>query len=180
MKAQKKRLPDWVMVVAVVGGIPAILAIGLLASGATVLWQTLMALLGIFLAVMALSIFTMPRASDRSAVAEQRLDSLKADPDSRPDLVPESLHWMPPPPFWPVTIAALKTTGDCPLGYKPGETWVIHGDGHISRPLCRPAVAALNHMFNSGSGEEPGQEAPCDCPFTDRQVVFAMAANSRE
>ena len=56
MKAGRTPLPDWVFVVAMGGTLPTILVVGLLASGAAVLWQTLVALLGIFLAVMALAI----------------------------------------------------------------------------------------------------------------------------
>ena len=180
MKVERKPMPDWVFAAAVGGALPVILVVGLLASGAAVLWQTLVALLGIFLAVMAMAVYTSARAGARSAVeTESSLASLKAEPGARPDLIPEPVDWMPPPAFWPVTIAAIRATGACPLGYKPGQTWVIDDDGHISRPLCRPAVAVLSQMFASGSWEEPGQEAPCTCPFIDRQVVFAVKANSR-
>ena len=184
MKAERKPFPDWVFAAALGGAIPVILVVSLLASQATVLWQTLVALLGIFLAVMALAVYTMNRAGAGSAVeTENSLASLtaepeRADPDSRPDLMPELLDWMPRPAFWPATVAALRATGDCPHDYKPGQTWIIDDDGHISRPLCRPAVAVLSQMFASGSREEPGQEAPCACPFADRQVVFAIQSNA--
>ena len=162
------------------GTLPTILVVGLLASGAAVLWQTLVALLGIFLAVMALAIYTMARAGAGAAVEMgQSLASLRTDPDTRPDLVPESLDWMRAPALSPVTIAVLKAAGVCPLGYKPGQTWVIDGVGHISRPLCRPAVTALGRMFASDAWDEVGQEAPCICPFTDRQVIFEVGPEIR-
>ena len=49
MNAERKPIPDWVSAVAVGGVLPVILVVALLASEATVLWQTLVALLGSYL-----------------------------------------------------------------------------------------------------------------------------------
>ena len=77
-------------------------------------------------------------------------------------------------PILPVTVGVAGATGGCPLGFRPGQRWGIDADGHISRPLCRPAVDALATLLPTLTKEDWEHGIPCRCPMADREVVFAV------
>lgn len=80
-----------------------------------------------------------------------------------------------PAPSEPITVRVVRASGTCPLGFRPGSWWTIDEAGHVSSPLCRPAVAALNPAL--GRSMETTGEGPvsCHCPLGDREVAFAFS-----
>ena len=90
----------------------------------------------------------------------------------------ELMDEVPVAPIVPVTIGVAGATGGCPLGFRPGHSWVIDADGHISRPLCLPAVNALAPLLSSFSVDDWEHGVPCKCPLGNREVVFPMSPSS--
>lgn len=73
-----------------------------------------------------------------------------------------------PIPSVAMAFGVVSAMGVCPLGFRPGSTWAIDEEGHLSRPLCRPAVAAVLDISSQGA------EASCRCPLGDRALIFAL------
>ena len=80
----------------------------------------------------------------------------------------------------PVTVGVAGATGGCPLGFRPGQSWAIDADGHISRPLCRPAVDALASLLPTLTRDDWEHGIPCRCPMADREVVFAVESKAMD
>jgi hypothetical protein len=130
-------------------------------------------LLSIFLLVVGTGMIMAPTASE--GATEEMMGLAAADTGTavvRPEL--ELMDAVPVPLLSPVTIRVVGATGVCALGFRPGHTWVIGEDGHLSRPLCQPAVVAVSSMLRSLSTEEVKLEVPCQCPLGNREVAFAV------
>jgi uncharacterized repeat protein (TIGR04076 family) len=66
--------------------------------------------------------------------------------------------------------------GVCPLGFRPGKTWSVERDGHMSHPLCRPAVEAISQALWEFNEEAMEAGISCRCPLGDRNMVFSVEA----
>ena len=86
----------------------------------------------------------------------------------------ELIDEIPSSPILPVTVGVAGATGGCPLGFRPGQRWGIDADGQISRPLCRPAVDALESLIPTLTEDDWEHGIPCRCPMGDREVVFEI------
>lgn len=76
----------------------------------------------------------------------------------------------------PVSIRVVESTGNCFLGYHPGDTWEVNGAGVLSRSLCSPALMSLLHRLDMPRGEEEGEPTVCICPLKKGQVAFRVQA----
>ncbi len=74
----------------------------------------------------------------------------------------------------PATIGVIRTSGTCPLGFRPGYTWTLEQGGHLSHQLCRPAVDALTPVLQRSMHDELEHEVSCQCPLAERDVVFGV------
>ena len=73
------------------------------------------------------------------------------------------------------TIGVIRSVGGvCSLGIKTGKTWNVDRDGHLSRPLCRPAVDSISRALRVLDEEELEAGVLCRCPLGDRNVVFSV------
>ncbi len=130
-------------------------------------------LLTIFLLVVGTGVIMAPLASERGT--DEMVGLAAAETTTavvRPEL--ELMDAVPVAPLSPVTIRVVGATGVCALGFRPGHTWVIGDDGHLSRPLCQPAVVAVSSMLRSPSTERVKLRVPCSCPLGNREVAFAV------
>ena len=130
-------------------------------------------LLAIFLLMVGVGIVVAPTVSERAT--EEMMGLAAADTGTavvRPEL--ELMDAVPVAPLSPVTIRVVGATGVCALGFRPGHTWVIGDDGHLSRPLCQPAVVAVSSMLRSVSTKGAKLRVPCYCPLGNREVAFAV------
>ena len=100
----------------------------------------------------------MPEALDRSASnpALELVDEL-----NRP--VPGSAK-----------IGIIRALGTCPLGFDSNKMWNVDKDGHLSRPLCRPAVTSISNALRTLDEEELEAGVVCHCPIGDRNVGFTF------
>ena len=78
-------------------------------------------------------------------------------------------------PSAPITIRAVAARGICPLGFQPGDTWSLDGEGHLSPWLCRPAVDSLSAILQAPQHNGNGKSISCRCPLRDRELAFAVA-----
>lgn len=80
-----------------------------------------------------------------------------------------------PAPSAPIAVRVVRASGTCPLGFRPGSWWTIDEAGHVSSPLCRPAVTALSPAFEAVLGTAGEGPVSCHCPLGDREVAFAFS-----
>ena len=166
----------WGMTFIVAAAIFALVVIGLSASSETATGQRIIVmsvLLGIFLTTVLMGIGATLNANEQPSAQEEEWSI------DRP-----TIHWLggelelvdeiASASILPVTVGVAGATGGCPLGFRPGQSWAIDADGHISRPLCRPAVDALATLLPTLSKEDWEHGIPCRCPIGDREVVFAV------
>ena len=176
MRPEREFLSDVALALAGGAAIPVIMLIAFLGTRETVFGQgiaVIAVLLAIYLLVVGMGIIMAPVPSERAT--EEMVGLAAAETATavlRPEL--ELMDAVPVTPLSPVTIRVVGATGVCPLGYRPGHTWVIGDDGHLSRPLCKPAVIALSSMLRALSREGVKLRVPCYCPMGDREVAFAV------
>jgi len=166
----------WELAFIAAAAIFALVVIGLSASSETATGQRIIVisvLLGVFLITVLLGTGATLIASEQPSGQEEEwlID--------RP-----TIHWLggelelvdeiASAPILPVTVGVAGATGGCPLGFRPGQSWAIDADGHISRPLCRPAVDALATLLPTLTGDDWEYGIPCRCPLEGREVVFAV------
>ena len=78
-------------------------------------------------------------------------------------------------PLGTATIGVVRSVGGiCPLGFQPGKTWSVDSDGHLSRPLCRPAVDAISTALWERDEEDLETGIVCHCPIGDQNLVFSV------
>lgn len=166
----------WGLVFTVAAAIFALMVIGLSASSETATGQRIIViavLLGVFLTTVLLGTgATLITSEQPSGQEEER------------SIDRQTIHWLggelelvdeiPSAPILPVTVGVAGVTGGCPLGFRPGQSWTIDADGHISRPLCRPAVDALATLLPTLTQDDWEHGIPCRCLLRDREVVFAV------
>ena len=168
----------WGLAFTVTAAIFALVIIGLSASPETATGQRIIVmsvLLGIFLTTVLMGTGATMIASERPSGQEVGWFIDKP-----------TVHWLdgdlelvdevPSVQILPVTVGVAGATGGCPLGFRPGQSWGIDADGHISRPLCRPAVDALSELLPTLTRDDWEHGIPCRCPMGDREVVFAVEA----
>ena len=176
MRPEKEFLSDRALVLTGGTAILVIILIAFLGTREAVPGQAIAViavLLAIFLLVVGVGIVVAPTASERAT--EEMMGLATADTGTavvRPEL--ELMDAVPVAPLSPVTISVVGATGVCPLGFRPGHTWVIGDDGHLSRPLCQPAVVAVSSMLQSVSTKGAKLRVPCYCPLGNREVAFAV------
>ena len=168
----------WGLAFTVTAAIFALVVIGLSASPETSMGQRIIVmsvLLGVFLTTVLLStgatLITSEQPSSQEAgwfIDRPTVHWLDGDLE----LVDE----IPSAPILPVTVGVAGATGGCPLGFRSGQNWGIDADGHISRPLCRPAADALSDLLPTLTRDDWEKGIPCRCPMGDREVVFAVEA----
>ena len=172
----------WGLTISVAAAIFALVVIVLLASVDSVAGQriTVVAvLLGVYLTTVLMGTGAMLIANEQPSGQEAGLviDQPVAHwLDGELELVDEIAS----APILPVTVSVAGATGGCPLGFRPGQAWGIDADGHISRPLCRPAVDALATMLPMLTEEDWEHGIPCRCPLGNREVVFAVASKGAD
>ena len=154
----------------------ALVVIGLSATAETATGQRIIVmcvLLGVFLTTVLMTTGVAMIANEQASSQE---DGWVID---RPttnwlDGELELVDQIPSDPILPVTVGVAGVTGGCPLGFRPGQSWGIDADGHISRPLCRPAADALASLMPTLTRDDWEHGVPCRCPLGDREVVFAV------
>jgi len=97
-----------------------------------------------------------------------------ADIESIPEL--ELVESVPVAPESEVTLEARMVSGDCVHGYLNGDSWVIDGEGNLSRPICAAAAEGFKALYQASSGEGMPTEISCRCPLADRKVMFKLMA----
>ena len=176
MRLEREFLSDGAFALAGGAAIPVIMLIAFLAIREPVPGQAIAViavLLAIYLLVVGMGIIMAPLSSERATEEMMGLAAAEtATAVVRPEL--ELMDAVPVAPLSPVTISVVGATGVCPLGFRPGHTWVIGDDGHLSRPLCQPAVTAISSMLRLLSREGVKLRVPCYCPFGDREVAFGV------
>ena len=176
MRPEREFFSDGALVLTGGTAILVILLIAFLGTRETVSGQAIAViavLLAIFLLVVGMGIILAPMTSERATEVMMGLAAAEtATAVVRPEL--ELMDAVPVAPLSPVTIGVVGAKGVCPLGFRPGHTWVIGDDGHLSRPLCQPAVTALSSMLRSVSTKGAKLRVPCHCPLGNREVAFAV------
>ena len=81
-----------------------------------------------------------------------------------------------PAPLVPVSLWVTETRDPCLLGYRPGASWMVDQYGHLSRPLCRAAAAAVTSVLRASEPGMQEQRFTCQCPLASRQVSVAVKA----
>ena len=71
-------------------------------------------------------------------------------------------------------IGVIRALGTCPLGFDPNKMWKVDKDGHLSCPLCRPAVTSISQALRTLDEEELEAGVVCHCTLGDRNVVFSF------
>ncbi len=176
MRPEREFFSDGTLVLTGGTAILVIILIAFLGTRETVPGQAIAViavLLAIFLLVVGVGIIVAPTA--REQATKEMMGLAAADTGTavvRPVL--ELMDAVPVAPLSPVTISVVGARGVCPLGFRPGHTWVIGDDGHLSRPLCQPAVTALSSMLRSVSTKGAKLRVPCYCPLGNREVAFAV------
>ncbi len=176
MRPERELFSDGALVLTGGTAILVIILIAFLGTRETVPGQAIAViavLLAIFLLMVGVGIVVAPTVSERAT--EEMMGLAAADTGTalvRPEL--ELMDALPEGPLSPVTISVVGARGVCPLGFRPGHTWVIGDDGHLSRPLCQPAVTALSSMLRSVSTKGAKLRVPCYCPLGNREVAFAV------
>ena len=166
----------WGLTFTAAAAIFALVVIGLSVSSETTTGQrtiVMAVLLGVFLTTVLMGTGATLIANDQPAGQEEEWS-----------IDWPMVHWLdgelalvdeiPSAPILPVAVGVAGASGGCPLGFRPGQTWAIDADGHISRPLCRPAVDALATLLPTLTKETWEHGIPCRCPMGDREVVFAV------
>ena len=172
----------WELAYIAAAAIFALVVIGLSASSETATGQRIIVmsvLLGVFLTTVLMGIGATLTANEQPSAQEEEWSI------DRP-----TIHWLggelelidevPSAPILPVTVGVAGATGGCPLGFRPGQTWAIDADGHISRPLYRPAVDALAALLPTLTQDDWEHGIPCRCPMADREVVFAVESKEAD
>lgn len=166
----------WGLAFTTAAAIFSLVVIGLTASPETATGQRIIVtavLLGVFLTTVLMGTAATLVANELPSGQEDEWNIERPTNiwlDGELELVDE----LPPVPILPVTVGVAGATGGCPLGFRPGQTWRVDADGHISRPLCRPAVDALTSMLPTLTEEDWEHGVPCRCPLKDREVIFEV------
>ena len=79
----------------------------------------------------------------------------------------------------PAIITATNVRGACPLGLRSGDVWSVGVNGHLSKPVCRPAADAFNSLICMSLGCDPDMAFSCVCPKGDHEVTFAVQASAK-
>jgi hypothetical protein len=175
MDTERGFVSRWVFTLAGAVAIPMALLIAYLGARQPMPGQAITAiaaLLVIYLSLMLLGTIMAPTAGERTVAgtAELAMEGFAADGEVAElelmDAVPVSL-------MMPVTLGVTRASGVCPLGFRPGHTWVVGVDGHLSRPLCAPAVTASTAILEEWSAVGLRIAEPCHCPV-GRELVFAV------
>lgn len=170
MRAERIYSFGWALVLAGVAAIIAVAVIGLLATAETVP-GTGIAVIGGLLVVY---LFTVLLGTGTALIAAGEPEAGTYYATDWDAALLELMDDMPVGPILPVTVGVAGVTGGCALGFRPGQTWTIDADGHMSRPMCRPAVTALASFLPSLSADDWEHGVPCKCPLGNREVVFAV------
>jgi hypothetical protein len=74
-------------------------------------------------------------------------------------------------------VTVLGAVGTCPLGFKPGDRWLVSPSGKLDRPMCHPAVAGIvnRHLKPRPDG---GGEAHCVCPIAGQMLTLKVHRTS--
>ena len=174
MKTYSGSFSEWAPVLAISAVLFAVVVIAVLAVTADAQGvATLAGLLIVFLVVIMvpLATYLVSRERQDSKRLELKFEGAAASAGG-PEL--ELMDMLPVAPLAPVTIGITRDIGVCPLGFRRGDAWFVDSDGHISRPLCRPAISALGSMLQATQNAGQEQEVACLCPLSDRKVLFAV------
>ena len=147
------------------GPLPALVALAVATAVEAVPMPSLLAIAIIAYAVLV--------AGTMEARKDARKNNMAA-PSARPSL--ELMNTIPLATATAI-IEVARSTGECPLGFNQRSAWIVYKDGQLTYPLCRPAVEALGPVLRGGIPEADKTEIPCQCPLSDREVVFTVAAN---
>jgi hypothetical protein len=86
----------------------------------------------------------------------------------------EMLQAMPAPSV-PITVAVTNAVGVCPRGLTVGDTVSINARGHLTRPLCRTAVEALQaSLLDPKVARDFDRRVSCYCPVAGPGLTFAV------
>ena len=66
--------------------------------------------------------------------------------------------------------------GVCPLDIRPGKTWNVGRDGHLSHALCCSAVESIGKALYERDEEDMDAGISCRCPLGDRNMVSSVEA----
>lgn len=163
---------DWVFVLAGGAIIPVLMVIAVLTAGDDLPGEALVVMLGVYGTVMVMTIMMARMGGERSKVEVPGV-AHEGSTGSVTEPVLELMDFVEPP-VMPVTVGVARTAGICPLGFRPGRSWVVGVDGRITPPLCRPAAEVLSSTLQSFSCEELVREVSCRCPLGDCEIVFEV------
>lgn len=73
-------------------------------------------------------------------------------------------------------VTVLGAVGTCPLGFKPGDRWLVSPSGKLDRPMCHPAVAGIvnRHLMPGPNG---GGDAHCVCPIDGQMLTLKVQSS---
>ncbi len=177
MKQWNLASSDWVLVL--LGGVvlPVIVVAGLLAAGRPEVAGVIGILAAIFLGMVTLATYTVHGFEAQVQRGGTTLAAnVISDIESIAEL--ELLDTVGVGPPSPVTVEVTGATGDCARGFRPGDVWTIDIHGHTSRPICKPAVCALESIFQEWWKNDPEGEFRCRCPLPGRELVFNVRTST--
>ena len=75
----------------------------------------------------------------------------------------------------PAAVTVVGALGTCPLGFKPGDRWLVSATGRLDRPMCLPAIAGVTNRRIS-TGQEGPAAAHCVCPLGGQMLTLEVRA----
>jgi hypothetical protein len=152
-----------------------ILVTPIVLAAVAMLWAPILIVLSIYLVGMVLHKVGMlgAGAGNVSTMAEELLTGLEGR--YREVLLADRI---PIPASGSFTIGITQTDGVCPMSYRRGHVWFVRPGGRLSRPLCKPGVAAISSALERAT-QNGGLEkdVSCACPLGDQDVTFTVRAN---
>jgi hypothetical protein len=72
-------------------------------------------------------------------------------------------------------VTVVGEVGACPLGFKPGDRWLVSPSGKLDRPMCHPAVSGITnrHLRPGPNGDG---DAHCVCPIAGQMLTLRVHA----
>lgn len=126
---------------------------------------------------MALVWGIMLMAAERKEVRSQRAAPVLTDALGSVLLETTSLEMLQamPAPSVPITAAVTAAVGVCPRGLTIGDSVSINARGHLTRPLCRTAVEALQgSLLAPIEARDFDRRVSCYCPIAGSGLTFAV------
>ena len=166
-----RRMVDLTALGAVVVGIPAVLALALLAPGGGPPKEAVTVILGAFL--MGLVWFTLS-LTEATVQRQSRVAKITPLESTAPLELAYSVPLVLGTPM-PVAVNVVGAIGACPQGYRVGSVLNVDPSGALSAPLCRSAAQALGAACQGLGGPGDETQVSCRCPLGDRSLTFAAA-----